>query len=90
MTIENLGGAGGLTDAQLNVIKEKFGEAKAEKLITLFESGEDKGEAGLYDDIEAMGFERADLEALAEADPALMIPQNLLRKTSPRQRLTVM
>lgn len=70
MTIENLGGAGGLTDAQLNVIKEKFGEAKAEKLITLFESGEDKGEAGLYDDIEAMGFERADLEALAEADPA--------------------
>lgn len=70
MAIDNLGGSGSLSNSQINTIKEKFGEAKAEELINLFESGEDKGEAGLYDDGEMLGFARADLEMLAAADPA--------------------
>ncbi len=70
MAIENLGGAGALSDAQISVIKEKFGDTKAEELINLFESGEDKGEAGLYDDADLLGFAKADLEVLAAADPA--------------------
>lgn len=70
MTIENLSSSGALSDAQLSAIKEKFGEAKAEALINLFESGEDKGETGLYDDGEALGFAKADLEMLAATDPS--------------------